>query len=246
MHTALTLRPVTTKRGFTLIELLVVIAIIAILAAILFPVFSQAKEAAKKTKCISNGHQMGLAIAMYRVDYDDVNPRHRFCPDRVGDELCTNLTNPVQFTGPNEIWWAPFDNSVAPDSPGPYPNWKGGFLQPYIKSEQIFKDPTETKWQVGYAMSYITRGPMGKPASAVENPAVMQVWDHARTPGCADTRAGFTGPPWNIFPVAADTAHSHYPIRHAGGFVTLRHDSSTKFRKPESLKDSDFLADVTP
>lgn len=114
MHTALTLRPVTTKRGFTLIELLVVIAIIAILAAILFPVFSQAKEAAKKTKCISNGHQMGLAIAMYRVDYDDVNPRHRFCPDRVGDELCTNLTNPVQFTGPNEIWWAPFDNSVAP------------------------------------------------------------------------------------------------------------------------------------
>jgi len=234
------------KRAFTLIELLVVIAIIAILAAILFPVFSQAKAAAKKVNCISNMHQVGLAIALYRGDYDGVNPRHRFCPDRLGDELCTNLTNPVQWTGPNEIWWAPFDNSVAPDSQGPYPNWKSGFLHPYFKNEVIFKDPHERQWQVGYAMSYITRGPMGKSESTVENPTVMQVWDHARTPGCADTRAGFTGPPWNIFPVASDTAHTHYPVRHTGGLITLRHDSSAKWRKPTSLVDSDFLADLLP
>jgi prepilin-type N-terminal cleavage/methylation domain-containing protein/prepilin-type processing-associated H-X9-DG protein len=59
------------KRGFTLIELLVVIAIIAILAAILFPVFAQAKEAAKKTACLSNLKQIGLAAVMYAGDYDD-------------------------------------------------------------------------------------------------------------------------------------------------------------------------------
>jgi prepilin-type N-terminal cleavage/methylation domain-containing protein/prepilin-type processing-associated H-X9-DG protein len=59
------------RRGFTLIELLVVIAIIAILAAILFPVFAQAKEAAKKTACLSNLKQIGLGAMMYAGDYDD-------------------------------------------------------------------------------------------------------------------------------------------------------------------------------
>jgi prepilin-type N-terminal cleavage/methylation domain-containing protein/prepilin-type processing-associated H-X9-DG protein len=57
--------------GFTLIELLVVIAIIAILAAILFPVFAQAKEAAKKASCLSNVKQISLATMMYAGDYDD-------------------------------------------------------------------------------------------------------------------------------------------------------------------------------
>lgn len=62
------------KRGFTLIELLVVIAIIAILAAILFPVFAQAREAARKASCLSNEKQLGLAIAAYTQDYDETFP----------------------------------------------------------------------------------------------------------------------------------------------------------------------------
>src|SRR5436853_6791160 len=67
------------RRGFTLIELLVVIAIIAILAAILFPVFAQARNQARKTTCLSNTKQLGLGVLMYLQDYDEVFPTSGAC-----------------------------------------------------------------------------------------------------------------------------------------------------------------------
>jgi len=74
------------RNGFTLIELLVVIAIIAILAAILFPVFAQAREKARATTCLSNGKQMGLAVMMYAQDYDESYPQG-------------------YYDGPPAAWW---------------------------------------------------------------------------------------------------------------------------------------------
>src|SRR4051812_45085889 len=66
------------RRGFTLIELLVVIAIIAILAAILFPVFAQAREKARQASCLSNNKQYSAATLMYIQDYDELFPRNSY------------------------------------------------------------------------------------------------------------------------------------------------------------------------
>lgn len=73
------------RSAFTLIELLVVIAIIAILAAVIFPVFSRAKKSANQSKCVSNLSQIGKAIGIYMVEYDDkwplgVDPADKFTP----------------------------------------------------------------------------------------------------------------------------------------------------------------------
>jgi prepilin-type N-terminal cleavage/methylation domain-containing protein len=87
--------------GFTLIELLVVIAIIAILAAILFPVFAQARAQARKTTCISNNKQVGLSELMYTQDYDETfpllfTPQNQGVPDGLGATTYTwqNLVQP--------------------------------------------------------------------------------------------------------------------------------------------------------
>src|SRR5207244_13237993 len=73
------------KRGFPLIELLVVIAIIAILAAILFPVFAQARATARKAACASNLKQIWLAFAMYAQDYDEMLVPHWVNAARIPD-----------------------------------------------------------------------------------------------------------------------------------------------------------------
>ena len=129
------------KKAFTLIELLVVIAIIAILAAILFPVFAQAKQAAKKTSSLSNVKQQGTGIVMYSGDADDVFPNQYRDPATdfpwwtAGSE--TPCVNPEEGVPGN-------DSDPAGGcrlgfmSPQAHSNWGRGIF-PYVKSLDLFK-----------------------------------------------------------------------------------------------------------
>src|SRR6195256_2934245 len=101
------------RRGFTLIELLVVIAIIAILAAILFPVFAQARAKARQASCTSNVKQMSLGVMMYIQDYDETFPFWNW-----GDSYGSGTLHPNHF----ESFWA-------------------NAIYPYVKNGQVYTCP---------------------------------------------------------------------------------------------------------
>ncbi len=109
--------------GFTLIELLVVIAIISILAAILFPVFSSAREKARQTSCASNLHQIGLAFIQYEEDFDE-----QLVPYETGTPTLNQYIT----------WWGAANQNTYPTT---Y-QLANGIVQPYMKSNQVQACPT--------------------------------------------------------------------------------------------------------
>jgi prepilin-type N-terminal cleavage/methylation domain-containing protein/prepilin-type processing-associated H-X9-DG protein len=107
-----------SRRGFTLIELLVVIAIIAILAAILFPVFAQARDRARAATCLSNIKQLSLAVGMYAQDYDETL---------------------LFYPGGNNCSWRYICSTT--EAPRDYLDWWDVVL-PYTKNNKIYDCPS--------------------------------------------------------------------------------------------------------
>ncbi len=132
----------TASKGFTLIELLVVIAIIAILAAILFPVFAQARSKARQTSCLSNIKQVGTGIMMYAQDYDEVLPGNSVLNvNGISDGRWPAPAVSAHSAGFSEPfgWMQPYDGA----NPGTHRIWARD-IQSYIKNLAIFHCP-ETK-----------------------------------------------------------------------------------------------------
>lgn len=181
------------KPAFTLIELLVVIAVIAIVAAILFPVFAQAREKARQSACLNNEKQIALAIAMYRQDWDGTGP----------------------FAG-----WPPGPNWAYIGQPGSHYEleWQVT-IQPYLKSLNILRCPSDTvpfderpvSYLYNHMMSYF-RQPYSE--AAVVRPAEVVVLLEGYGPTWSATMKN--PPPVNGSPQPANLFREYH---HWGGAV---------------------------
>jgi prepilin-type N-terminal cleavage/methylation domain-containing protein len=128
-----------TGRGFTLVELLVVIAIIAILAAILFPVFAQAREKARQSACVSNMKQIGTALMIYQQDFDETYPfgyQYYGTYDAAGN--CKPTDHKLE-------WWQ-------------------DMLRPYVKNETVYTCPNDKPH-----VTWTDRRPVGMPSPLVKD-----------------------------------------------------------------------------
>jgi prepilin-type N-terminal cleavage/methylation domain-containing protein/prepilin-type processing-associated H-X9-DG protein len=218
------------REGFTLIELLVVIAIIAILAAILFPVFAQAREKARQSACLSNFKQIGLGVMMYLQDWDETYPSNRL----------------YMFPGGGEC-----------EGAGKILSWKHA-TQPYVKNTEIYKcpsnarnnQPDETKGvdKFGYTVfpiSYAYNGtvlwysvgsnqPMITQASVPE-PARYIMLIESRAP-CSDMGIWGLNNSWGLAPTHGFFVHSskRMQVLYFDG-----HAKSTKFSQTLGTNNDD-------
>ena len=173
------------KKGFTLIELLVVIAIIAILAAILFPVFAQAREKARASSCLSNCKQIGTGLQLYVDDYDETLP-----------PMVNTLSDAERNAHPEYPCWQFQTQPWNLAGNAYWTTWMDS-LYPYIKNNQMFICPSggkgekiNTAWQpsgttglAGYGLNCMLAGGAGNQVSGI---ALATIKNASKVVFCSD------------------------------------------------------------
>jgi prepilin-type N-terminal cleavage/methylation domain-containing protein/prepilin-type processing-associated H-X9-DG protein len=238
--------PRARRKGFTLIELLVVIAIIAILAAILFPVFAQAREKARQTTCTSNVKNLGLAVVMYAQDYDETYPPLWYA---VGNGHWPNTVRPYIGQGGSDstgkLWTKGI--MVCPSAPLKNPGWS------YAMSEALGVYDSKLNGYRAFTLASIAR-PAGVLMIA-EAPQVKE-WGEASIQISGDSKC-WGGPLGNgvdglkgyadVDPIpqsaTADCSSALPRYRHNGGGVIAWADGHASWRRKGSLR---WCRDVSP
>jgi prepilin-type N-terminal cleavage/methylation domain-containing protein/prepilin-type processing-associated H-X9-DG protein len=176
------------KKAFTLIELLVVIAIIAILAAILFPVFAQAREKARQTTCLSNLKQIGLGFEMYKQDYDGIYPINRERAD----------SDPTMSDAEETIAWPELVEPYIKSGKVTNPDGTTSFTQ------GIYHCPSDSGTIVGPSYSINAWLEFGFAESAMNRPAETIVLAEKRG-AIEEEHFVWWVAPWPTWPVAQNT-----------------------------------------
>ncbi len=224
-----------SRTGFTLIELLVVIAIIAILAAILFPVFAQAREKARSISCLSNQKQIGTAIQMYTQDYDER----------------------LFFYASKSVPSGSRTGAILPDTPSLNAARWWNVLAPYLKNTQVFVCPSDdlptaspdANGNLTVRRSYIAlRCAESLAQSQVEFPVdtlvITEKWGHdlAGTPITDSWIEPFNGD----FNYTASTDRMALAgNRHQGGLNGSFFDGHARWLKPGAIDSSKTLTGCT-
>ncbi len=200
-------------KGFTLIELLVVIAIIAILAAILFPVFAQAKEAAKQTTCLSNQRQLALAWTMYAQDNDEQACLSYYYLDNYNKEVAWDFTLDWSF--------------------GDKPKVSDGLLGIYSRSGPIHACPSfhgeaYDRPFTGYAYNASYVG--GDVLSGIRECSLSQIQQPSKTAAFADGGYGWPVQGQNYLRAPSDPYYGVGTVhfRHHGGADVAYADTHVK------------------